>query len=210
MKIHDVTLTITPQLPTWPNNPGVVLERVNKIEDGANANVSKLAMGVHTGTHVDAPVHFVPGAPGVETLALETLIGPVRVFELPDVNVVDAAALKTLEWPAGLERVLFKTRNSSYWAAGDPQFHTDFVGVSEDGAKFLVEKKIKLVGVDYLSVAPWKASKPTHQALLNARIIIIEGLDLSQVSAGEYQLFCLPIKLGGSDGAPARVILAEN
>ena len=210
LKIHDITLTITPLLPVWPGNPGIVLERVNKIEDGANANVSKLEMGVHTGTHVDAPIHFIPGMPGVETLDLEVLIGKVHVIDLPEsVDVIDAQVLQSLEWPGESERVLFKTRNSRYWAAGDTQFHQDFVGISEDGANFLVEKKIKLVGVDYLSVAPWKKSRPTHRALLEAQIIVIEGLNLSDVAGGAYQLYCLPIKLGGSDGAPTRVVLIE-
>jgi arylformamidase len=211
MKIHDVSLTIDAKLPTWPSDPGFKLERTSKIEEGANANVSRLEMGVHTGTHVDAPVHFVPGAPGVETLSLQTLIGPARVMSLPDaVDVIDLDVLTSLEWPEGTERVLFKTRNSKYWAAGDSQFHTEFVAIADDAAHFLVEKGVKLVGVDYLSVAPWKKSKATHQTLLNARVIVIEGLDLSGVEAGTYQLYCLPVKLGGSDGAPTRVVLVEE
>ncbi len=211
MKIHDVTLTITPELVTWPGDPNVVLERVNKIEEGANANVSRMDMGVHTGTHVDAPVHFLPGQAGIETLDLNILVGPGRVIELPEsVAVVDEIALSALDWSKPHTRVLFKTRNSQYWRAGDMTFHRDFVGINAAGAEFLVKQGVKLVGVDYLSVSPWKQSRPVHQTLLNNAVIIIEGLDLSAVSAGEYQLYCLPMKLGGSDGAPARVILVED
>ncbi len=210
MKIHDVTLTITPDLITWPGDPNVILERVNKIEDGANANVSRMDLGVHTGTHVDAPVHFLPGEPGIESLDLNVLIGPAMVFELPDsVGVVDADVLNGLDWSQPCERVLLKTRNSHYWQADDHEFHRDFVGINAAGAEFLVTKGVKLIGIDYLSISPWKQSRPVHQALLKAAVVIIEGLDLSAIRPGAYQLYCLPMKLGGSDGAPARVVLVE-
>lgn len=209
--IHDVTLTISPDLVTWPSDPKIQLERVSKIEDGANANVSRLALGVHTGTHVDAPFHFVPGARTVENLALETLVGPVDVIELPeDVALIDAEVLQKYVGKPQLPRILFKTRNSRYWAGGDMQFHTDFVAISADGAEYLVEHGVRLVGIDYLSISPWKKSRPVHEALLKAEVVIIEGLELSSIKPGRFMLYCLPLKLARTDGSPARVLLVED
>ena len=211
MKIHDISVTITPELPTWPGDPSVVLERVNKMEDGANANVSRIDMGVHTGTHVDAPYHFIADGNPVETLDLEVLIGEVLVVRVPDeVNEITRETLEVLQLPGGVKRILFKTRNSRYWQTGEKTFQTRFVGIAESGAQSLVEKGIELVGIDYLSIAPFKKSRPTHQVLLKAKMVVIEGVDLSKVEPGIYELICLPLKLGGSDGAPARVVLLEK
>lgn len=211
MDIFDITLTITPDLPTWPGDPKVVLERVNKMEQGANANVSRLDMGVHTGTHVDAPFHFIPEGQPVETLPLDILIGEVWVVRIPDeVKVITRETLEKMQLPEGANRLLFRTRNSQYWQDGAKTFQTDFVGVDAGGAQYLVDRGVQLVGVDYLSVAPYKLSRPTHQILLKARVVVIEGLDLSHVESGRYQLVCLPLKLGGSDGAPARVVLLRE
>jgi arylformamidase len=211
MKIYDVTLNISPEMTTWPGDPPVILERARKIEDGANANVSHLDMGVHTGTHVDAPFHFLMDGKTVEQLNLDILIGPAVVFEFGEqVDVIDDVALKALDIPTGTQRVLFKTRNSQQWANQDRGFQPGFVGMNLDGANYLVDRGIRLVGIDYLSVSPYQKSRPTHEALLRVEMVIIEGLDLSRVSAGIYQLFCLPIKLKGADGAPARVILAGD
>lgn len=209
MQTYDISLTISPTLPTWPGDPAVILERVAKIEEGANSNVSQVNMGVHTGTHVDAPYHFLgDGAMTVEKLPLKLLTGRVYLLHLPDnIEVIDAKALEKAEIPPRTRRLLFRTRNSKLWANPNHQFHTDFVGVSEDGAQFLVNRGVKLVGVDYLSVAPYKQSRPTHEILLQAGVVVVEGLNLSQVSQGRYTLYCLPLKLEGSDGAPARAIL---
>jgi arylformamidase len=210
MTIFDVTLTLSPNLPSWPGDPAVALERVRKIEEGANANVSRLDMGVHNGTHVDAPVHFVPGENGVDQLDLNILIGPVLVVELPDeVDTINASVLKTASIPSGAKRVLFKTRNSKSWANRETEFKTNFVGVEVDAAEYLVAIGIELVGVDYLSVAPFKRSRPTHEVLLKAKMIVVEGLNLSQIQPGLYTLYCLPLKIEGCDGAPARVILVS-
>ncbi|MCC7359127.1 MAG: cyclase family protein [Anaerolineales bacterium] len=207
MQIYDVSLGITPTLPVWPGNPGIELARVNDMRAGASSNVSRLALGVHTGTHVDAPVHFFNGAPGVETLPLAVLIGPAVVIHLPAINRVTAAALESAAIPVGTERLLIRTRNSLYWAGGDTEFHTDFVGIAKDAADWIVRRQIKLVGVDYLSVAPWKESHPTHEALLQASVVVVEGLNLAAIAPGSYQFTCLPLKLVGSDGAPARAVL---
>jgi arylformamidase len=207
MRTYDVSLTISPDMPTWPGDTGVTLERVEKIEEGANANVSHLSMGVHTGTHVDAPYHFLPEGRTVERLLLKALTGRAYVLSLPNVDQVTAAVLERSEIPPRTRRLLLKTRNSQYWARQEKAFQTDFVGISADGAEFLVRRGVKLIGVDYLSVAPFKQSRPTHEVLLKAGMVIVEGLDLSEISQGRYTLFCLPLKLSGSDGAPARAIL---
>lgn len=207
MRIYDVSLGVSSDMPVWPGDPPVRLERVQKIADGANANVSRLACGVHTGTHVDAPVHFIEGAKGIETLSLKVLTGRVHVVGLPEAEVLDAPTLEAARIDSRARRVVFKTRNSDYWAHQVTTFQKDFVGVDASGAEWLVRRGIQLVGVDYLSVAPYKQSRPTHVALLRAGVVVVEGLDLSQVAPGRYTLYCLPLKLVGCDGAPARVIL---
>lgn len=210
MKIYDVTLAISPAMPVWPGNPAVVLERVSSMDAGAHDNVSRLACGVHTGTHVDAPHHFLNDHRTVESLSLEILTGPAQVVQIPDdVKVVNGEALDRTLLPAGTKRLLLRTSNSQIWERNETEFVTGFVGISEDGADWLVSHGIILVGIDYLSVAPYHESVPTHRSLLTAGIIIVEGIDLSAIKPGHYELFCLPLKLVGSDGAPARVILVE-
>jgi len=210
MKIYDVSLPISPALPVWPGDPAVVLEQTSSMDAGAHDNISRLACGVHTGTHVDAPHHFLNDHRTVETLALDVLVGPAQVVQIPgDVKVVNAEALEKAGLPAGIERLLLKTSNSQLWERGENTFYQDFVAISADGADWLVRYGIKLVGIDYLSVAPYHQSIPTHRALLTAGIIIVEGMDLSAIQPGRYELFCLPLKLVGSDGAPARVILQD-
>jgi arylformamidase len=207
MKIYDITVPITPQMPVWPGDSGVSRELVSKISDGDNANVSHLSMGVHTGTHVDAPFHFIEGAPTLEKIPLETFIGRAIVIEIPDVDLITAAELRSAGIPPKTERLLIKTRNSNYWADDEKSFQPDFVALSPDAADWAVSREIRLIGIDYLSIAPFKASRPTHQILLSAGVAILEGIDLSEVVPGEYKLYCLPLKLDQADGAPARVIL---
>lgn len=212
MKIYDVTIAIEPSMPVWPGDPNVVLERVARIEDGANANVSQLSLSTHTGTHVDAPYHFIEDSPiTIEKLPLEILTGQAFVMHLPDwVDVITQDFLSSMEIPGQTERLLFHTRNSRYWQHELKKFQTDFVGLDESAAQFLADLHVKLVGIDYLSIAPYKKSRPTHEILLKNNIIIVEGLDLSEVPQGFYDIYCLPMKLAGSDGAPARVILVAD
>lgn len=209
METYDISLTISSRLPVWPGDPSVSIERVEKIEDGDNANVSRMIMSVHTGTHVDAPYHFLGGdTMTVDALPLKILTGRAYVLHLPDeVDQIDASVLEKADIPPRTRRLLFRTRNSTYWASKEEKFMEDFVGISEDGARFLVERGVKLVGIDYLSIAPFKQSRPTHEILLQAGVVIVEGLNLSEISQGRYTLYCLPLKLAGSDGAPARAIL---
>jgi arylformamidase len=211
MTIHDISLTISPDLPVWPGDPPIRLERVQRMEEGANANVTHASLGVHVGTHVDAPYHFLGGdADTVDRLPLDALIGPALVVSLPEVRRITADVLEQIDLPAGVSRLLFKTRNSTLWARGEASFQEDFVALSADAAKWLVARNVQLVGVDYLSVAPFHESVPTHRILLSAGVIIVEGLDLSGVEPGDYTLCCLPLKIKGSDGAPARAVLVER
>ena len=210
MKIHDITVGITPDMPVWPGNPPVELERMNKIEEGANSNVSRLALGVHTGTHMDAPIHFVPGATGIDSLPLNVLVGRALVVHLPRARRITADDLDGAEIPPSTRRLLIKTSNSGYWAKNDKAFHTDFVAIDPSGAEWLVDRRVELVGVDYLSVAPWKESGPTHRILLNAGVVVVEGLNLSKIKPGRYEFTCLPLKLVGCDGSPCRAILIER
>lgn len=211
MRIIDISLTLSNKLPVWPGDPRVSLERVHKIEDGAHSNVSRLEIQVHSGTHIDAPVHFLPGEKGIESIQLSDLIGPCFVLEFPeDVTVINQEILGKQYIPGGVTRLLLKTRNSAFWTADDSEFKTDFVGLAEDGARWLVERGIRVVGIDYLSIAPYKQSKPTHEVLLKAGVVIIEALDLHAVTTGYYSLLCMPIKLAGSDGAPARAALIDE
>ncbi|MCC7202573.1 MAG: cyclase family protein [Nitrospirae bacterium] len=210
MKIYDISVAISPDLPVWPGDPQVTIERVAKIEEGANSNVSRITMGVHTGTHVDAPYHFLNDGRTAEHLPLDVLTGPVYVLELPGVKVITSSELKNAAIPAGTLRLLIKTGNSGYWNDCGSTFQTGFAGIDADGAEFLVNNGVKLIGMDYLSIAPYKKSRPTHEVLLNAGVVIVEGLDLSEVPQGHYTLYCLPLRLAGSDGAPARAILVSD
>ena len=207
MRTYDITLTITPEMIVWPGDPSVNMQRLSSIASGDNANVTQISMSCHTGTHVDAPDHFLNNGKTVESLSLDLLMGRAYVLHLPNVNLITASILRDAEIPPRTRRLLFKTRNSDYWASGNKEFQTDFVGLSVDAAELLVDRNVKLLGIDYLSIAPYKQGKPVHTILLDAGVVVIEGLDLSKVSQGRYTLTCLPLKLGGAEGAPTRAIL---
>ncbi|MEI8131130.1 MAG: cyclase family protein [Leptolinea sp.] len=211
MKFWDISVAISKDLPVWPGDPKSVVERVHKIEEGANANVSRMEISCHTGTHVDAPFHFLPGTNTVESLSLDILVGPVQVIHIPDdFSVITGDLVTACGIKSGTKRVLFRTFSSTFWAKYGSQFRTEFVGIDKSGAEALVNMGIQLVGTDYLSVSPFKQSRPTHEVLLTASVILLEGLDLSKVDAGEYTLICLPVKIEGADGAPARAILMRE
>jgi arylformamidase len=201
MVIHDVSVPVSDSTPIWEGDPGYERERVLEISEGGAANVSKICCGAHTGTHVDAPVHFIDGAGGIETIDVDALVGPCLVVDARSVEGdITAADLERLAVPHA-ERILFLTRNSELWD-GRP-FTMDFVAIAPDAAQVLADRRVRLVGVDYLSIG----SPETHRILLGIPAVALEGLDLRGVEPGEYELFCGPIKLVGSDGAPARVLL---
>ena len=207
-KIYDLTVPLSSQLATFPGDPPFQAEAHYRIEDGHPCNVTRLALGTHSGTHVDAPYHFVPTGAKVDELPLEILTGKARVVSLPAREAVDRADLEALDLRDDL-RLLVRTRNSGQARQGE--FRSDFVHLTPEAASYLVQVGIKLVGWDALSIEKYgSADFPAHHALLGAGVIVVEGLDLSQVEPGEYELLCLPLKVAGGDGAPARVILRSR
>ncbi|MFC2037938.1 cyclase family protein [Chloroflexota bacterium] len=206
-RLYDISLPISDSLVVWPGDPGIRLSQPSHLDRGDLYTVSRLDMGAHTGTHVDAPAHFIPGGSGVDLLDLEALVGPALVVHALEADALTAEVLSGLEIPPGTDRLLVRTRNSNRWARGESAFDENFVGVTQDGAHWLVARGVRLVGVDYLSVGPFADPVPTHHVLLRAGVIAVEGLDLSEISPGVYQLVCLPLKIVGVDGAPARAIL---
>lgn len=199
MEIIDISVPIRTGMIIYPGDPEVRLERVKAIADGESANISKLDFGVHTGTHVDAPSHFIDGAAGAEALPLDALNGPCEVVAMDSLDESAVAAV-----PAGTERVLFKTPNSELWA--QDSFPDEFERLDGAAATALVERGVRLVGVDFLSVG----DEDAHHVLLAAGVVPVEGLDLRGVEPGSYELHCLPLLLVGSDGAPARAILIRR
>ena len=208
MKLIDVSVPLSPALPTYPGNTPFSLEPIQRIAKGDHANLSTLHMSAHAGTHVDAPVHFFDGAPGTDSLPIEMLFGRTRVVDITSRHGIDADDLASIDLSEDI-RVLFRTPNSRLW--GDPEFHKDYVGVTESGARHLVDRGIKVVGVDYLSVEKFKTpGAPAHHILLGGGTIVIEGLNLRDAEPGVYDMYCLPLRIVGSDGAPARVVLRKS
>ena len=211
MKLIDISLPIHPGLPVWPGDPPVTLERVRTIGAGSASNDSRLACSVHTGTHVDAPRHFLKEGAPVEQLPLDVLVGPATVIEVEGAAVITPDELRSHNLPADTRRLLIKTPNSGLWADPGHAFDRDFVALDAHAARWVVEQGIRLIGVDYLSVQRFSdKDATTHRVLLEAGLVIVEGLDLRGVKPGRYELLCLPLKLAGSDGAPARAVLIEE
>ncbi|MGH2376880.1 MAG: cyclase family protein [Candidatus Limnocylindria bacterium] len=211
--MHDVTLTLRPGMPTWPGEDGPRIEPLKRIARGDSSNVSLVRFGDHTGTHVDPPVHFLEGGATIDRLPLEPLVGPCLVVGYGEEDHVSGQWLDGAGIPAGTERVLFRTRNSERWARGDAAFDEGFIALDETAAHWLVRAGVTLVGVDYLSVEPFGSGKighPVHVALLQANVVIVEGLDLHAVEPGDYDLFCGPLKIEGGTGSPARVLLVQR
>ena len=205
----DVTVPLIPgRVPLYPGDTELEVTRVQARAEGGSANVSKLVCSLHCGTHVDGSAHFFDGEPGVEAVAVETLIGPAWVADATSATpMIDAATLDRLDIPTGTTRLLFKTSNSGLWNA--PEFTEDFVAVTADAAAALVERGVRAVGIDYLSIAPYENPAPTHEVLLRAGVAIIETLDLRSVEPGAWHLTCLPLRIPGADGAPARALLSQ-
>lgn len=211
MRIYDITVPISESVPIYKGDSEARVESFAALERGDSANVSKMCFGVHTATHVDAPNHFIDGTRTVDALDLEKLIGPCRVIEIPDeIMLIEPENIGEL---AGVERVLFKTRNSGFWTTPETGFRTDFTTISHATAQQLAKTGIKLVGIDYLSIEAYGSTgHPVHLALLEREVIILEGVDLREVPSGDYDIICLPLKyIGGTgDGAPARTVLLKR
>ena len=208
MPIYDVTVPIRSGMPIYEGDPPVKIEAASALAQGDSANVSFLHLGAHTGTHVDAPAHFIEGANTIDKLPLKVLIGPARVIRVPDeLTEISSAFLESCDLDQ-VERILFHTRNSKSW--DDEGFRKDFTHLLPEAAEMLVNRGVKLVGTDYLSIEKFHSGHHrTHIALLSHGVVIVEGLNLSGVPAGDYELICLPLKIaeGAGDGAPARVVL---
>jgi arylformamidase len=202
----DVSMEIYSKMLVWPGDDGVDLRRVRTIGKKVHANVSRIQFGVHTGTHVDAPLHFIPGGKSIEQLPLDVLAGPAWIAEFPAVQCIRAEELERAGIPDGTERLLLKTGNSQILETLKA-FREDYAGLDESGAKWILSKGIRLVGTDFLSVAVRDQTGPVHQLLLGAEVILVEGLLLGKVPVGGCKFYCLPLKLRGSDGAPARAMV---
>ena len=211
MKLIDVSVPLDANLPTYPNNTPFSLEAIKRIARGDSSNVSSLHMSAHSGTHVDAPMHFVRDGASIDRVPLEPLIGPARVIDIPDeVQAIDAAELSRHRW-RGAERLIFRTRSSVRGWMSSSTFHRDFAYVAPDAAQLLADAGVRLVGIDYISAEQFGAPAPrTHQILLGKGIPIVEGLALAGVSGGDYDLIVLPMKVAGHEGAPARAVLRRR
>jgi arylformamidase len=208
MKLIDVTVPLDANLPSYPGNTPFSLEAIKRIARGDSSNVSSLHMSAHAGTHVDAPRHFIDQASGADAIPLEMLIGRTRVIEVTSRKGIGPDELSAVDLAEDV-RVLIKTANSRFW--GTPEFHPEYVGVTEAGARYVIDHGIKLLGVDYLSVEEFKKpGAPAHHVLLGGGTIVIEGLNLRDVEPGVYEMFCLPLRIVGADGAPARVVLRQS
>jgi arylformamidase len=211
MKILDISLPITSDLPVWPGDPGVMIRQTKSLQAGNPSNVSHLSLSVHSGTHLDAPSHFLENGATVDQLPLEVFMGPVYICFLPEVDRITSSELEKSHIPRDIKRLLFRTKNSELWAKGVTEFTRDYVALTPDAAQWLVDKNFELIGLDYLSVQLFHDPDPrTHIILLSAGLIVVEGLNLAKVRSGEYKLICLPLNIPGVEGAPVRALLLEE
>jgi arylformamidase len=210
MKIFDISLPLSSSSVVWPGDPPVVNDRTASIANGDICNLTRINLGAHTGTHVDAPVHFIDGAAGVETLELGTLIGEAQVLDVTKAETITAAVLQKNVGRRVPKRLLLKTRNSLVFKENRGKFDKNFAAVEADAAQWIVDHGISLVGIDCYSIAPFDRPLPTHKILLAANVVIVEGLNLSEIAAGQYTFICLPLKIVGSDGSPVRAVLVDK
>jgi arylformamidase len=210
MRIFDITVPLTNEMATYPGDPGVKISDCQSLTNGDLANVTHLSFSAHTGTHVDAPAHFIEGADKVESLPLDVLIGEAQVIEVPATLFSINREFVTEHYAPNATRLLFKTRNSSFWREQPTEFRQDFTYLELAAAEFLVQQGVRLIGIDYLSIEQFgQKQHETHLALLSHGVVIVEGLNLASIAGGKYELICLPMRIrsGKGDGAPARAVL---
>jgi len=214
MKIYDISIPISSTITVWPGDPQVEIRKLSAINNGEHSNVSHISMSVHTGTHIDAPRHFLISGSTIDQIPLDKLVGEVLVMTFEDhIKVIDKEALEShpnMNALLNAKKVLFKTSNSSSLDMIQGQFSNKYVGIDTSGAHFLAGLNLDLVGVDYLSVAIYNETEEPHQILLENQIVLLEGINLQMVSTGTYELYCLPLPISGCDGAPARSILIQH
>jgi len=201
----DVSVPVSSRLPVWPGDPGIDIAFTKRPEEGNPVTASRLNLGSHSGTHIDAPAHFIPGGSTIDTIALDRLIGPCRVIDLTDAETIGVDELIAADWSADTGRLLLKTRNSSHWEDGT--FYQGYCALEPSAAALLVERGVDVIGIDYLSIGLPASGQETHEILLRAGMIVLEGLDLRSALPGDYELICLPLKTVGTEGAPVRAVL---
>jgi arylformamidase len=203
----DISVPLMPDMPIWPDSVGFRVHRSSSIAAGDRANVSRLDMDVHAGTHVEGPLHFLADGDPIESFALDTFVGPAIVADLVDAEVIGPAELERAAVPEGALRLLLKTRNSALWRSRDRTFRTDYVALSAEGARWVTARGIRLVGIDYLSIQRYGDDPEAHRVLMRDGVVILEGLNLERATPGEYRLVCLPLSLTNTEASPARAIL---
>jgi arylformamidase len=201
----DISIRLGPDMPIWPGSVGIRLDRSQSLAAGDSANVTHLDMDVHCGTHVEGPLHVLDGGDPVETYPLEVFVGAAWVADLPEVQGIGPAELELASIPEEFDRILLRTRNSAYWQSH--HFRPDYSALTPEGAAWMVERGVRLVGTDYLSVQLFDDDFETHRILLRGGVAILEGLALGRVEPGPYRLTCLPLRLAEAEAAPARAIL---
>ncbi len=205
--IYDISVPLNDKMLNWPGDDPVKIYKSASYEKGDDFSVTRLEMGAHTGTHMDAPHHFIKSGSTIEDLDINSVIGNCKVLDIQEHDSIDEDLLKTFNIEEN-DRILFKTKNSeSEWYKNN--FTKNYVSLTENGAKYLADKKVKTVGIDYLSIGAYEGGEKTHRILMRAGIWIIEGIYLNNIAPGEYKLICLPLKIVGSDGAPARAVLEK-
>ncbi|MDO8492707.1 MAG: cyclase family protein [bacterium] len=208
--IIDISIPVNHKTPIWPKTPRLRLKNICSIKKGDSANDTKIEMSLHTGTHLDAPRHFFSGGQSIDKMPLQIFIGPAFVAYLPKVKKITAYDLEKLHLPRGVSRLLFRTSNSLLWKKRISKFQKNYVGLTADAAMWLSKRKIKLVGVDYLSVSAFDETVPVHRILLKKGIALLEGINLGGVKQGVYQLICFPVKISNLEAAPVRAVLIKN
>lgn len=203
----DISVPLHRSMPTWPGSVGFRAEQTRGFEKGDAVNVTRLDMDVHAGTHVEAPLHYIHEAAALDTIPLDTFIGPAYVADLRAADAIGPEELTAASIPNLVDRLLLRTRNSALWAVQSQGFREDYVALTLSGARWVADRGIRLLGIDYLSVQRFGDDPETHRTLMRAGVAILEGIDLSAVQPGPYWLSCLPLKLIGTEAAPARAVL---
>ncbi|MFC1482040.1 cyclase family protein [Candidatus Neomarinimicrobiota bacterium] len=205
----DITLPVIPGLPVWPESLPITFDKIFDMQKGDPHTDTNLHLSAHSGTHVDAPAHFVNDGKNLSDFPLSRFIGPVLVVDLPNIDVITAKDLAGLAIPKATTRLLIRTKNSDLWANPKHEFNRDFVALDQGAAQWLVDFGMELIGIDYLSIQPFYHGPETHQIILGADIIAIEGVNLAGVEAGDYELYCLPLRLMNTEAAPVRALLRK-
>jgi len=210
MKIIDISISVNNRISLWPGNQGLKLKRISDMKKGQAYNETSIDMNVHIGTHIDAPRHFIFSGKTIDQMALDAFIGTTFVAYLPKVKTISSADLEKVRIPKSVKRILFKTSNSLLWEKRVSKFEKEYVGITPDAAMWLSKRNFKLVGVDYLSVAKFDEAPEVHKILLKKGIALLEGINLSGVRPGKYELICLPIKIAGLEASSTRAVLIKK